>query len=257
MNPATPTPPSSLSPFPPAGPIDLSQNPEMKSMLEIAQQTNAAVAAAVANGFPMASPDGEKPAPEFLGNGQPARPGDDRITPEELQSLREMIAKEAARKKAENYELPKIEVTDDDRQRFYDSVAERKPFSEKMIIIEGKLEVQFRCKTRKEVDQVERQLLADLNDSHVRSERAYATAKINYSLMMQIVAINGIAASHPSAYAADPQFSLRTFLDSHIISTLPEWTMFMLSGALTQFDLRCELISKECLSRNFPQPVGL
>ena len=229
----------------------------MKSLVDLSQQATQAAAVAAAAGFPMVSIDGEKPASEFLGGTPPTVPADDRISAEELQALREMIIKEAARKKVENYELPKIEVTDDDRQRFYDSIAERKPFSEKMVIIEGKLEVQFRCKTRREVDQVERQLLADLSDGHIRSERAYATAKINYNLMMQIVAINGVVATHPSAYAADPKFSLRTFLDNHIISTLPEWMMFMLSGACTQFDLRCELISKECLARNFPQPVAL
>jgi hypothetical protein len=225
----------------------------MKHMLALAQKQNEA-AAAVSQGFPAASPEGVRSAPEKLGSEVHAG---DRLSPDELQTLREMIAREALHRKEDAYAIPKIEVTADDKQRFYDSVGERRPYHEVMKIIPGKLEVEFRCRTRKEVKMIENQLATDLAEGFIKSERSYATMKINYNLMIQIVKVNNVLQSNPSSKAADPKFSLRTAIDSHLINTLPEWTMFMLAGALTQFDLRCDQIAKECLDRNFPVPVAL
>jgi hypothetical protein len=157
----------------------------------------------------------------------------------------------------EYYELPEKPVKDEDRQRFYDSVGERKSFAETMVIIKDKLEVTFRCKTRREVEIIERQLQADLEDQIIKNERHFATAKSNYNLLFQMAALNGADCSNPASVSSNPNFNLRKHIDHHVICTLPEPVMFLLCGALAQFEKRVDIISKECLEANFIKPATL
>lgn len=221
--------------------------PEMKAALEAARKTAAAAPAA-------ASPP--PPARETGANSLGGEPGERAtLSVDELQTLREMIARESNRP-PEKYRVPEKEVTEEDRQRFYDSVGERRPFSEEAVIIEGKLEVVFRCKTRREREIIERQLTNDLSKGLIKNDIHYSAAATNYNLMMQMVSLNGVTCAHPSTVAMDDNFDLRRHILSHVINTMPEPMIFMLSGALTQFEMRVDKIEKECLERSFMRPAG-
>lgn len=226
-------------------------SPALAEMARLARSETAKAQAADGDkeALPILSEDEEK-APTLGCEENPP------LSIEELQALREMLVRNSTRGR-EYYELPEKPVTDEDRQRFYDSVGDRKPFAETMVIIEKKLEVVFRCKTRREVEIIERQLQLDLEDQVIKNDRHFATAKSNYNLMFHMAALNGAECSNPAAISSSPNFSLRKHIDAHIISTLPEPVMFLLCGALAQFEKRVDIISKECLEASFIKPATL
>ncbi len=236
----------------------LPEDPAMKEMLRLSQQETAKVAAAAASQagetvLPASASAFEDPERVVsLGKENDPQP----LSPDELQALREMLVRNATGRR-DYYELPDKPVTHDDRARFFESVGDRKAYAETMVIIKEKLEVTFRCKTRREVEMIERQLQLDLEDSLIKNERHFATAKVNYNLMTQMVAVNGAECSNPSAMSSRPDFNLRKHIDSHIICTMPEPVMFMLAGALAQFEKRVDTIAKECLEANFIRPAAL
>ena len=227
----------------------LTDNPAMDEMLRLAQQETAKASANTSS-----APDPLDEAEKITSLGRES--SEDKLTPEELQALREMLARNSIRGR-DYYELPDKPVTPEDRQRFYDSVGDRKTYSETMVIIPNKLEVTFRCKTRREVEAIESQIQLDLEDSLIKNERHHATARTNYNLMFQMAKINGADCNNAAVGVSNPKFSLRGHINNHIIATLPQPMMFLLCGALSQFERRIDVISKECLESNFPKPATL
>lgn len=179
---------------------------------------------------------------------------EDKLTPEEIQLLKEMVVVRS-RQKATEYILPDKPPTEEDKKRFAETIFNRKPYSEKMVLIEGKMEVIFRCKTRREKEFVDSQIERDFSDKIILSERKYALLLNNYNLMTQWTHLNGAAISSPVSQFDNPAFSLRDFISNHIIHTLPEPMMFIVTGALTQFENRVAAMSREILDKNFSQPA--
>lgn len=177
-----------------------------------------------------------------------------KLTPEEVQILKEMVVVRS-RQKATEYVLPDHPPTEEDKKRFAETVFLRKPYSEKMVLIPGKMEVIFRCKTRREKEFVDSQIEKDFNDKIILTERKYALLLNNYNLMTQWTHLNGALITSPVAHFDTPGFSLRDFISNHIIHTLPEPMMFIVSGALTQFENRVAAMSREILDKNFSQPA--
>jgi hypothetical protein len=176
------------------------------------------------------------------------------LTPDEIQILKEMVVVRS-RQKTMEYVLPDKPVNKDDEDRFAESVLNRKTYSEKMILIPGKMEVVFRSKTRREQEAIEKQLDEDYANGAIKTERANAFALNNYNLMIQMVSQNGAAVQSPVSRLIDPTFSLRGFIESHIIGSMPEPIMFILSGALAQFENRVAFMSRKILEGNFSQPA--
>lgn len=227
-------------------------DPALNEMLRLAQQQTEEIKSL--NQTPPSSPPDEgESSVTNLGSSHSAP---DQLTPEELQKLREMLVQASFRGRG-FYELPEKPVTDEDRTRFFESVGERKPYAEEMILIPEKLEVIFRCKTRREVEMVDAQLQKDMEEGLIKNEKHHAIATTNYNLMVQMSSLNGVACSSPSKFLSVPNFSLRKHIESHVINTMPEPVMFILSGALTQFERRVEIMSKECLQKNFTKPAVL
>lgn len=186
---------------------------------------------------------------------QPPEPPADRLAPEELQVLREMIVRHH-RQKTNEFVLPEKPMDKADLDRFGDSILARKPYSEQMILIPKKFEIVLRCKTRREIDAIERQIDKDFKANLILNERVYAMTLGNYRLMIQWVALNGVNLESPVALLDSPDFDLRKFMESHMINNLPEPMMFMLNGALGQFEARVAQGTREALTANFSRPAG-
>jgi hypothetical protein len=178
------------------------------------------------------------------------------LSAEEVQALREMLVV-ASRQKATQFVLPEKQPNQQDKEKFAESVLTRKPYAEKTVLVPGKLEVVFRCKTRREKEFIDRQIEADFKEKVITTERSYAIFLANYNLMTQLVLMNGVAVQSPVSRFGVPNFSLRSAIDDHIIGTMPEPMMFMLSGALAQFENRVSAMSREILERNFFEPADL
>lgn len=227
----------------------MNTNPQTIGMLPPSSSAAMAALSKLANEANVSSPT----SPEAF-NPPAISPLGEALTPDEIQSLKELVVIRS-RQKATEYILPDKPVSEDDKTRFAESIFNRKAYSEKMIPIPGKLEVVFRCKTRREREFVDQQIEKDFADGIIKTERQYAVVLNNYNLMMQMVSQNGASVNPPASRIIAPGFSLRAFIDQHIINTLPEPMMFILSGALAQFENRVAFMSREVLDKNFSQPA--
>lgn len=207
-------------------------------------------------------PDIGTPAPQSVAELPPSKPGEFQIPPlgpEEIQMLREVIFARMKQKKDE-FVLPDLPITDDDKNRFADAVMQRKPFSEKFSMMGGKLTVTFRTKTKRENDMLFDQLDEDFKANRIRSESKYVTLLNNYNLMMQMTELQGAPCATvlpPPQQDVPPGWSLYKVMRLHLIETLPEANMFLLIGALSQFDTKCRVLAREALKENFSTPVGV
>lgn len=179
---------------------------------------------------------------------------------DEIQKLREILARSTENGTAE-FRLPDKPPTQEDRDRYYQSVLERKPYSETHVMMGGKLKVTFREKTKRECDLLFDAIQTDFADRRIRSQHDFVTLMNNYNLVVQMTNLQGV--DQPPILPAPgvplpPDFaaSLRNTVDRHLVSTLPEMTMMILVGALNQFSNRVRLMAQELLRENFPSPVG-
>jgi len=180
------------------------------------------------------------------------------LTAEEINALRDLVFSRA-RKRKEEFELPIIDVTEDDRERFAECLSRKIPFSEKFSMMKGKLAATFRTKTKRETDLLHRQIDKDFADGLILSEGKYVSLLNNYNLMFQMVNMQGTPMpllTPPPGVPVDKDWSLQKFLPAHPIEGLPDILMYLLIGALTQFDQKVKTLSNEALSGNFFEPAS-
>jgi hypothetical protein len=179
------------------------------------------------------------------------------LTPDEVQVLKEMIF-ERHRRKRDVFILPDIPPSDADIAKFEECAVKRTPYVEVHSMMKGKFTVKFRTKTKRELDLMFEQLDQDFKDGIVRSEAKYVTLLNNYNLVLQMVEFQGVWQEPvvPPGHELPKEWSLRGAIQRHIINTLPEFDMFLLIGALSQFDQKVRFLSQEALKGNFTIPAS-
>lgn len=201
------------------------------------------------------------PAPAGPEGLPPSGPGEFSVPPlssEETQALREIIYARLKQKK-EDFELPDLPITDEDRDRFGDCLARRRPFAEECSMMGGKLKATFRTKTKRENDVMFAQIDQDFKDGLVRSEAKYVTLLNNYNLVIQTMSFQGapLMPAIPPGIEGTKGWSLANVVKNHVIESVSEPLMFLLIGALSQFDQKVRILSREAMKANFSTPVDV
>lgn len=210
-----------------------------------------------------AAPSPVKASPEILQQALnlPPRqgPAEEGLTEEELQSIREIISANA-RKKKDEFILPDLPVTDEERDRFGDCMANAKVFRDECSMLKGKLKAVFRTKTKRENDILFQQLEADFKEGRIVNEPMYVTLLNNYNLLIQMESLQGVACPQvipKNGVPLPPSWSLHNIMKQSSLENMPEPYIFMLLGALTQFDRRVKVLSQEAMTENFTNPAGV
>ncbi len=182
------------------------------------------------------------------------------MTSDEIQQLRELLAR-STENRTDEFRLPDKAPTDEDKTQYYECVLRRTPYSEVHTMMGGKLKVVFREKLKREQDILFNVIQDDFANRRIRSQHDFVTLMNNYNLVVQMVTFQDVQQLPvlPVAGMAVPEdfaLKLRTVVENHFVSTVPEMTMMILVGALNQFSNRVRLMAQELLTENFPAPVG-
>lgn len=182
------------------------------------------------------------------------------ITSDEIQKLRELLAK-STEDHNDSFRLPDKAPTDDDKTKYYDCVMQRVPYSELHTMMGGRLKVVFREKVKREQDILFNVIQDDFANRRIRSQHDFMALTNNYNLIIQMVTFQDVQQAQvlPGPGVKVPEdfsVTLRSIVENHFISTIPEMTMMILIGALNQFSNRVRLMAEELLTENFPAPVG-
>ena len=178
------------------------------------------------------------------------------LTPEELMELRGLLY-ERAQNRREEFKLPEIVLTDDDRVRFADCLERRRPFSERVTLGKTKIQLTFREKIKHENDEIYRQISRDFADQQIKSEGDFATRLNNYNLIVQMVRFNDEAMPTVIPDVKPEGWSLREALIKHPIEKFTNSTMWLALAALSQFDLKILKLEREVVLENFSEPAEL
>ena len=153
-----------------------------------------------------------------------------------------------------NTEQPKtVELTEEDKQRFFKSILADKPYEESFELFDGQLSVKFRTMTVQENSDVVAQIVADRKKGTAAENDAYMITISAYRLGLCILAIDGKEYSTvtKSTYTKADEY------DSYVLErakTLLAWSTPKLSiflDAFQQFEAKTIKLSGEVQSKNF------
>jgi hypothetical protein len=178
------------------------------------------------------------------------------LTPGELVELRGLLY-ERAKNKRDEFKLPEVKITDDDRQRFATCVERRKPFSERITLGKAKLQLTFREKLKSENDAIYHQISLDFAAGELKSEGDFTTRLNNYNLMIQLVRFNDELMPAPIPETKPEGWTLRNALANHPVEKFTNSNMWLALAALSQFDLKILKLEREIISENFFEPAEL
>jgi hypothetical protein len=173
---------------------------------------------------------------------------------ETLQNTKEEVQQELDINKP-GYQLPKLFVTEEDRNLYAESLATGTPFSHSFE--NGPLRVRFRDRTKRETDIIGRQTDKAYNDGKILSPAEYSNQFNLGCLYYQLEDVNGIAQirNYPASVWDMKDFDLFSEIDKSYIGTLTSSVLFTLMGMMTQFNQKLFDLSKEVLSGNFSIPA--
>ena len=173
------------------------------------------------------------------------------------------IKEEAIQKKVDvvpdnnDFKLPRLEVTEKDRDEYLRCTASGDTFSQRFLKEELGVDVVFRDKTKKESDIISRQVDKAYNDGKMMSIQEY-TNIFNYGcLYYQLESINGVPQnrSYPVDVWDMKDFNLLSEIDKSAIGQFSSSKIYVLMGLMTQFNQKLFDLSREILYANFSTPV--
>lgn len=180
---------------------------------------------------------------------------------EEIQQLREILSR-SADDTAPKFRLEPKPITDTDKDAYWECVNKGIPYSEVHIMMNGKLKITFREKTKRECDIASGLLASDFENRRIRSNHDIVTQINNYNMVLQMVALNDVPQPSllpPPGMPLPPDFdkTFRAQMERHLISSMPEMKMMILIAALESFQIRVRIMAQDIIKENFPTPVGV
>lgn len=171
----------------------------------------------------------------------------DQLTPSEILELRQ-LAERARMTKVSTERVPKLPVTDADKDKLCDCMVSGTFYSETFSFFKGKLTATFRVKTKQEDDEIISQIHDDFQDSVIKSSAQYSNRLAVYQLYIQTMELGGVKLLRSKGK------SLREEVKNSIFETMPEPKLFLLITTLNQFEAKVGDILKEALDSGFTQP---
>jgi hypothetical protein len=182
-----------------------------------------------------------------------------KIKKETLQQIKEsaMPTIENDENVKSSLKLPKLEISNDDRDLYAECIATGKVFSQKFENEKLKIKVEFKDKTKKETDIISRQVDKIYNDGLLYSVQEYINLFNLGCLYYQLSHINGVKQNHeyPANVWDMKDFNLTSVIDASPIGSLPSSTLYILMGMMTQFNQKLYDLAKEAFNPNFLNPA--
>lgn len=149
--------------------------------------------------------------------------------------------------------LKNIEITEEDKERFFKSMLADKPFEDTVSFFDGQLKLRFRSMTVRENNDVVGQITADRKNGIAADNDAYMITISTYRLALSLMTIDDQVYSTVSK----DNFQAFTENDSYILSRarpMLEWGTAKLSVFLDAFQLfesKVIKLTTEVQSKNF------
>ena len=177
---------------------------------------------------------------------------------EEIQKIKEE-ANEIKAKETEvaNYELPKLEITDEDKTKFAECLATGKTFSSRITNPNQNIDVTFRDKTKREGDIVTKQIDALLKTGKISNAFECSTLYNLGCLYYQLEEINGVRQErvYPKSAWSLGDFDLFAEVDASPIGAGSSTYTYILSGLLSQFNTKLLDLSSRVFDPDFSDPA--
>ena len=149
--------------------------------------------------------------------------------------------------------LKNIEITDEDKERFFKSMLADKPFEDTVSFFDGQLKLRFRSMTVKENNDVVAQITEDRKNGVAAENDAYMITISTYRLALSLISVD----DQPYSTITKDNFQAFTEKDSYILARakpMLEWGTARLSVFLDAFQLfeaKVIKLTTEVQSKNF------
>lgn len=153
--------------------------------------------------------------------------------------------------------LPKLEITDKDRDLYAKCLATGDTFKQKFENSKLKINIELRDKTKKETDIIGRQVDKVYNDGLLYSVQEYINLFNLGCLYYQLSSINGVEQTkeYPDSVWNMKDFNLLSVIDKSPIGSLSSSNLYIYMGMMTQFNQKLYDLAKEAFDINFTKPA--
>lgn len=149
--------------------------------------------------------------------------------------------------------LKTIDISTEDKERFFKSMLADKPFEDTVYLFDGQLKIRFRSMTVKENNDVVDQIIKDRKNNVAADNDAYMITISTYRLALSLLAIDD---QEYSTISKD-KFQAFTENDTYILARsrpMQEWGTAKLSvflDAFQIFETKVVKLTSEVQSKNF------
>ena len=177
---------------------------------------------------------------------------------EELQHIKEQAKQlQVEATEAQNYTLPRLLISEEDKDLYIQCLATGKPFYQEMKNEEYKLDLIFRDKTKKEGDIVSRQIDMLMQSGQILSA-AEANSLFNLGcLYYQLQSINGVPQirEYPESVWNMKDFSLPAVIEKSFLGQASSTYIFVVVCMMSQFNNKLLDLSRRVLDPSFSYPA--
>ena len=177
---------------------------------------------------------------------------------ETLQTVKEQaVARNGGDINNAELRLPKLEITDDDKERYLQCVVNGTPFMQEFEDQKLKLKVVLRDKTKKETDIISRQLDKTYNEGNIYSAVEYTNLFNVACLYYQLEEFNGVKQNrdYPVSVWDMKKFNLMESIDKGPLGSISSSALFVLMAMMSQFNHKLYALAMEVIDPNFTAPA--
>jgi len=145
--------------------------------------------------------------------------------------------------------LPQMPITEEDLDKFADTLMEGVPYSESYVKYKGKLKLTIKVRSRKDEEEILAQMNEDFKSGMIHSDIAYYARMNLYNLTKQVVSIDNISQVYDSSK------TLRENAETGVFGDMPEPKLYILIGILDQFENKVVAMARKALAPDFSGPA--
>ena len=152
-------------------------------------------------------------------------------------------------------EPKKVELTEEDKERFFKSFLSDQPYEETFSRLGGRLKITLKTLTVEENYDIFRQIDLDRKNDRAKNEDSYLMVVVQYRLAVSLVAINGTKFNEDitkADFATDEKAGL-TYVGKRV-EELKKWPVHKLAGFIDTFNLfenKVQQLTSEVANEDF------
>lgn len=183
----------------------------------------------------------------------PPKDTEEVVDPAKTQAIKEEFEKTKS-STSDSYNLPKLEITEADRDQYALCLGTGAPFQQRFSKPEFKFSVTLRDKTKREGDIISRQLDLAANQGKILSMAEYTNSYNLACLYYQLDEINQVPQhrQYPKDIYDMKDFNLQVIIDNHsALGNMTSSQIYLMIGWMTQLNQKLMEISREAFSPSF------